>query len=227
MIAWVLTDIEGTTSSISFVHDVLFPYAKQALPDFVRHHATDSAVQAQLAAVQEACGSSDVEAMIGQLLAWIDSDTKATPLKALQGMVWQYGYENGDFQAHVYPDVVPALQRWQQNGHQLAVYSSGSVKAQHLFFQYSVAGDVRALFSRHYDTTTGMKQEVASYQTIAADLGAAPSDVLFLSDVAGELTAAAAAGMQVCGLHREGNGPLAGEFPIVCDFAGVEARFLR
>jgi enolase-phosphatase E1 len=225
--SWVLTDIEGTTSSISFVHDVLFPYARQALPGFIAAHAEEPAVAQQVAAVQSETGAVDRDAVVAQLLEWIDQDVKATPLKALQGLVWQTGYEQGDYQAHLYQDVQPALQRWQQAGVQLAVYSSGSIKAQELFFRYSVAGDLRSLFSHHFDTTTGPKKAAASYQTITSQLGAPAAEVLFLSDSAAELHAAAEAGLHVCGLNREGSNPLP-DFacPVCSDFLQVEQQFL-
>ena len=40
----VITDIEGTTTPISFVRDTLFPYARAHLPEFLARHPHDSEV---------------------------------------------------------------------------------------------------------------------------------------------------------------------------------------
>ncbi|KPW39822.1 Enolase-phosphatase E1 [Pseudomonas syringae pv. coriandricola] len=207
----ILTDIEGTTSAVSFVFDVLFPFARTHLPDFVRQHAEQPQVAAQLQAVrtQSAEPDADVERVIAILLEWIAEDRKATPLKALQGMVWEQGYNAGQLKGHVYPDAVDALQHWHQQGYRLFVYSSGSIQAQQLIFGCSEAGDLSGLFSGYFDTTSGPKREAQSYQTIANATGFAAEEILFLSDIVEELDAAKAAGMLTCGLARDG-GMLAG-----------------
>jgi enolase-phosphatase E1 len=130
----ILTDIEGTTTDINFVHKVLFPYARKNLPAFVREHQAEEAVAFELEQVRTQMGQPnvDMEAVIEQLLAWIDSDTKATPLKSLQGMIWERGYSEGDFCGHVYDDAKAGLERWKSAGLDLYVFSSGSVKAQKL-----------------------------------------------------------------------------------------------
>ncbi len=204
MISAIVTDIEGTTSSISFVRNVLFPYADKHLPDFVRDHGTESGVREQLDSTAALSGlpSHDTEALIQQLLDWIAADTKATPLKALQGMIWKKGYEAGDYKAHVYADAVQRLTQWHEEKLRLYVYSSGSVRAQQLFFHYSLYGDMRPLFSGYFDTTTGAKQEEDSYRTIATDIDCPSGEILFLSDIEAELDAAAAAGFQTCWLMR-------------------------
>lgn len=165
----ILTDIEGTTSAVSFVFDVLFPYAARHLPDFVRQHATRADVAEQLQAVRQDSGeaAADVERVIEILLGWIAEDRKATPLKALQGMVWEQGYQAGQLKGHVYPDAVQALQRWHQQGYELYVYSSGSIQAQKLIFGCSDAGDLSGLFSGYFDTTSGPKREEQSYRRIS------------------------------------------------------------
>ncbi|WP_349571455.1 acireductone synthase [Azotobacter salinestris] len=218
----ILTDIEGTTSAVSFVFDVLFPYAREHLPAFVRQHATEAEVAALLEAVRAECGEADagIERIIEVLLGWIAEDRKATPLKALQGMVWEQGYRAGELKGHVYPDAVDALQRWKREGYQLYVYSSGSIQAQRLIFGCSEAGDLSPLFSGYFDTTSGPKREAASYARIAEAIGRAPTEILFLSDVVQELDAAREAGMRTCGLAREGGG-LAGH-PTVTSFAAIE-----
>ncbi|PJK10715.1 acireductone synthase [Lysobacteraceae bacterium NML120232] len=203
----VLTDIEGTTSSISFVKDVLFPYAHRALPGFVAEHGQRPEVRRWLDAVAEETGAADDATIVRQLQQWIDQDRKHTALKALQGLIWQAGYQSRDFTAHIYPDVAPKLQQWHQEGIALAVYSSGSVAAQKLFFGNSDAGDLLPLFSAYFDTETGHKREATSYARIAQALKRAPANVLFLSDVVEELDAAREAGMRTCLLDRPADYP--------------------
>lgn len=207
----ILTDIEGTTSAVSFVFDVLFPFARKHLPGFVRQNAEQPAVAQQLQAVRDQAGEpdADVERVIAILLEWIAEDRKATPLKALQGMVWEQGYNAGQLKGHVYPDAVDALKHWHQQGYRLYVYSSGSIQAQQLIFGCSEAGDLSGLFSGYFDTTSGPKREAQSYQTIAQAMDCPAGDILFLSDIVEELDAARAAGMATCGLARDG-GALAG-----------------
>lgn len=218
----ILTDIEGTTSAVSFVFDVLFPYAAKHLPDFVRQNATRADVAEQLDAVRRDSNEpdADVERVVDILLGWIAEDRKATPLKALQGMVWAQGYHAGQLKGHVYPDAVDALQRWHAAGYQLFVYSSGSVQAQKLIFGCSEAGDLTPLFSGYFDTTSGGKREAQSYSNIQQALGVQPEEILFLSDIVEELDAAQAAGLQTCGLAREG-GEL-GSHITVDSFTGIE-----
>lgn len=209
MIKAIVTDIEGTTSSISFVKDVLFPYAAQQLPGYVRQHVTEPAVRDALQATAQLSGivSMDTEALIQQLLEWIREDKKITPLKALQGLVWQYGYEQGAYRAHIYPDAVQKLREWHAQGLPLYVYSSGSIHAQKLFFKYSEAGDLTPLFRDYFDTTTGPKQEADSYRKIANSIGLPARELLFLSDIEGELNAAKVAGLYTCWLVREKDSP--------------------
>lgn len=204
----VLIDIEGTTSSISFVHDVLFPYARDALPDFLREHRHDPDVAAQIRAAAEVAhvDPADLDAVTHTLLTWIDADRKETSLKALQGLIWETGYQEGAYRAHMYPDATDALRRWHADGLPLYVYSSGSIHAQKLFFAHSEAGDLLPLISGHFDTTSGGKRDAASYAHIAGELGTQPGDIIFLSDVPEELDAAAASGMQTVWVIREVEG---------------------
>lgn len=218
----ILTDIEGTTSAVSFVFDVLFPYAARHLPDFVRQHATRADVAEQLQAVRQDSGetAADVERVIEILLGWIAEDRKATPLKALQGMVWEQGYQAGQLKGHVYPDAVDALQHWHQQGYELYVYSSGSIQAQKLIFGCSDAGDLSGLFSGYFDTTSGPKREEQSYRRISQAMACPAAQVLFLSDIVQELDAAKAAGMATCGLVRDG-GELLGHLNVT-SFADID-----
>ena len=204
----ILTDIEGTTSSISFVKDVLFPYARQRLPAFVAAHAHEREVRHWLDQVATEHGAMCDDAMVVEVLqGWIDEDRKHTALKALQGMVWQAGYRDGDFTAPLYPDVAPALRAWHAAGHALAVYSSGSVPAQKLLFSHTDAGDLCGLFSGYFDTTSGHKRDPDSYRLIADALDRQPGDVLFLSDVVAELDAAREAGLRTVLLDRRDDYP--------------------
>jgi enolase-phosphatase E1 len=188
MIKAVLTDIEGTTSSLSFVHDTLFPYARARLPAYVAAHGGD----------------------LDQLLAWMDTDAKVTELKDIQGRIWAKGYAAGELIGHVYPDAAEALRRWHAKGLKLAVFSSGSVAAQKLIFGHSDQGDLSPLFSGWFDTTTGPKREAMPYVLIADALGISLADILFLSDIAAETDAAKTAGMRAMLIDRaHGQGDIA------------------
>lgn len=224
----VLTDIEGTTSSISFVRDVLFPYAARTLPDHLREHSDSPEVAAQVAATRALMGhEASLEEVIAQLLAWIAADAKVTPLKALQGMIWVAGYRSGAYRAHVYPDAHVALHAWRAQGVPLHVYSSGSILAQKLFFSHTEYGDMTGLFEGYFDTTTGPKKQASSYTAIAAAIGQPAGDILFLSDVLDELRAARAAGMQTRWLVRPADTSAteaeltSGEFRAVRDFSEI------
>ena len=204
----VLTDIEGTTSSISFVRDVLFPYSRRALPGFVGTRGRDPAVRKWLDAVAtESGGMCDDRMIVEVLQGWIDQDRKHTALKALQGMVWADGYRNADFSAHIYPDAAPALRQWHAAGLPLYVYSSGSVPAQRLFFGHSDAGDLTTLFSGWFDTEVGGKREAGSYRAIAEAIGLPPGEIVFLSDIVEELDAAREAGLQTALIDRREDYP--------------------
>lgn len=218
----IITDIEGTTSRISFVTEVLFPYAAKQLPDFIRQHQAEPAVASELQAVRELMpqGNAGIESCIEQLLQWIAEDKKVTPLKSLQGMVWRDGYQSGAFSGHLYPDVPVRLQQWQQKGIKLYVYSSGSVAAQQLLFKHSDAGDLTPLFSGYFDTHIGHKQQASSYAAILQQLQLPPRQVLFLSDVTAELDAAASLGIDTVQLIREQQS--AGSHPIATDFYQIK-----
>lgn len=227
MIRVIVTDIEGTTSSISFVHEVLFPYAAEHMAAFVRAHANEAPVKAALDAVSAEAGlaQGDLDGQIDTLLGWIAEDRKATPLKSLQGMIWEAGYRNGDYQGHVYDDAARHLRQWHDRGLRLYVYSSGSEQAQKLLFGYSVDGDLTPLFSGYFDTRIGGKKESASYQAIVDHLGVAPAEILFLSDIEAELIAAEAAGLHTCWLVRDGDLPQTSR-AVARDFNDVE-RYLQ
>ncbi|HET6554165.1 MAG TPA: acireductone synthase [Dyella sp.] len=220
----IVTDIEGTTSSISFVKDVLFPYARERLPAFVETHGDTPEVQHWLHEAAKEAGIVEAprQDVIEMLLRWIDEDRKSTALKALQGMIWKEGYEAGDYRAHMYSEVSARLHAWRADGLHLYVYSSGSVPAQKLFFRYSEAGDLTPMFSGYFDTETGPKREQASYEKIAAAIDEQPGHILFLSDIVEELDAAKAAGLRTGWLLRESQTlPDAPRHPAYRDFDAI------
>jgi enolase-phosphatase E1 len=209
----ILLDVEGTTSSISFVYDVLFVHAKTHVGDFLAGHADDPLVRAAALGIATAAGLPPVDVATAEgrgrvALAAVDlmnRDVKDTSLKALQGMIWRSGFESGTLVAHVFDDVPPALAQWADAGLDVRIYSSGSIEAQKLFFGHTAAGDLTAHLRGHYDTTTGPKREAASYAAIAADMGLEPRRILFVSDVGAELDAARQAGMATALAVRPGN----------------------
>ena len=204
MIKAIVTDIEGTTSSILFVKDVLFPYARANLAGFIRSHANDSQVKTLLGDVCKEIGSElSTEQIITQLIQWLDEDKKATPLKSLQGLIWEAGYRQGDFKGHLYPDAAEQLKAWKTKGLDLYIYSSGSVYAQKLLFAHTEYGDLTPLFSGYFDTHIGGKKEQASYDNIAGQLAIPANQLLFLSDIKEELDAAKAAGFETIWLTRD------------------------
>jgi enolase-phosphatase E1 len=210
-----LLDIEGTTTPIEFVQQVLFPYARARVHDYLEHHADDPAVRADIALLraEHAAESAadvppwDLEAYVYWLM---DRDRKSTGLKALQGRIWEAGYKTGELKGkgEVYPDVRPALERWHAAGKTIAIFSSGSVQAQRNLFANTTAGDLSPFLSGYFDTTTGPKREAQSYRQIAAMLRQKPRDILFVSDVTAELDAASAAGMRTALCVREPEPPI-------------------
>jgi enolase-phosphatase E1 len=224
----IITDIEGTTSSIAFVHEVLFPYSRARLADYVAAHAADPGVAAILEAVRAELGvpSLDLAGCIAALLDWHDADRKIAPLKSLQGLIWAEGYAAGALQGHVYPDAVHGLKRWRARGIPLYVYSSGSVAAQKLIFGHTAYGDLTPLFSGYFDTAIGGKKEAASYAAIAGAIGVPAAEILFLSDVEAELAAAASTGFGVMLLARDET-PAASPFPVTDSFDAILPEEVR
>ncbi len=203
-VAAIVMDIEGTTGSLSFVKETLFPFAAAKLPGFIASHATRPEVAAQLDAVRRmennlALSNDDI---VKILLQWVRDDNKATPLKALQGMIWQDGYKDQAFHGHVYEDALETIERWHVADIPLYIYSSGSIAAQRLLFGHTAQGDITGWLSGYFDTTTGPKRDVASYQKIAAEVGQPAETILFLSDIPEELAAARDAGLQTLLIKR-------------------------
>lgn len=200
----ILLDIEGTVSPLAFVHEVMFPYARQRAGSYLRTH-WGSGVISQLArdAGQAAFATpADAEAAVLKLM---DADAKVTGLKQLQGLIWEEGFRNGELRSRIFDDVPHALAEWCRKGCDIRIYSSGSVHAQKLFFSHTKRGDLSVHFSGYYDTTTGSKKDAASYRAIATDCGLAAEQILFVSDVVDELNAAQSAGMFTALAVRPGN----------------------
>ena len=227
----ILLDVEGTTSSISFVYDVLFVHARQHVADFLAAHAAAADVRAAAAGLAATAGlpepdltrPDDVTRVALAAIDLMNRDVKDTALKALQGMIWRRGFESGELVAHVFDDVPPALVAWADGGIDVRIYSSGSIEAQRLFFGHTAAGDLTPHLRGHYDTTTGPKREAASYTAIASDMRLEPRQILFLSDVGAELDAARQAGMATGLVERPGNRDAGGLFdhPSITSFADI------
>lgn len=245
-ITHIITDIEGTTTAIDFVYKTLFPYARTRLRSFLEQNQSEPAIQAIITQIQTEVAAraekraENIEDIADILVSWMDNDQKITPLKALQGHIWQAGYNSGELRGHLYLDAADLLQRWHQAGYQLCVYSSGSVAAQKLLFKHSTYGDLTPLFSHYFDTRIGHKRETSSYQALLTELKASSAHTteaihaLFLSDVKEELDAAAAAGMETFGIARptqpNSSTPLKGdelgEHKVDLDFNAVD-QWLR
>jgi methylthioribulose 1-phosphate dehydratase / enolase-phosphatase E1 len=204
----ILLDIEGTTTSISFVKDVLFPIARKSIREYVLQHQNEERIQSEYAKVkqtlEEEGGKCDnVNDAIDALEKWIDQDRKHPSLKYIQGLIWEQSYTNGTVKGHLYDDVPKKLTEWKERGFQIAIYSSGSVQAQKLLFGHSTFGDLTPYISHYFDTAVGQKRDVKSYHAISSALNIAASDILFLSDISDELDAAQQAGYQVAQLFRD------------------------
>lgn len=222
-ISGVVTDIEGTTTALDFVHKTLFPYARARIADWARRNENNPALD-EARRLAELPDAAPLDALVQTLVQWIDEDRKAPPLKTIQGKIWREGFETGAFESHFYPDVFPCLEKWKQAGATLSVYSSGSAEAQALLFQYTVWGDKRNLISHFFDTAMGAKRETASYTRIRLALALPAERLLFLSDVGAELAAARADGWQVGQLIRPGVTPDPAFAPFA-DFYAADARF--
>ena len=235
-ISHVLLDIEGTTCPVSFVSEVLFPYAAERMGAFLSTHSEEPEIQALVKEVREAW-RTDAEAHAAGLvwsgdgsvvpyLRWlIQVDRKLTPLKDLQGRIWEAGYTEGELVGPLFPDVAGALRRWKREGVTLAVYSSGSVPAQQLIYGHSNAGDLRPLFSHWFDTRIGLKQHPESYRAICEQMAVDPTRVLFISDSVAELEAASAIGMRVLFSLRNGNPQRdSGSFERITEYSTLQLK---
>jgi len=215
----IVLDIEGTVAPIAFVHDVLFPHARHALEDFLLHHGSSEHVQECLEQAALDAGASSLSEwcpylwhspeavawVLPVLHKWMDANEKKTGLKALQGLIWALGYHDGTLRAPLFPDVQPALTEWIRHGLSVSIYSSGSIAAQKLFFSHTTQGDLTPLLTSYFDTTSGHKQDVASYRKIRTSLSNDEGKQLFFSDVPAELDAAKEAGWATTLVIRPGN----------------------
>ena len=223
----IVLDIEGTTTPIAFVHDVLFPYARTHLVEFLRADwASPGVVEAVRRLSAEHAGdlaagehppawimdsTHDPIASVAAYCGWLmDRDRKSPGLKTLQGLIWECGYQAGTLRGIVFPDVAPAMRRWTAAGLDIAIYSSGSELAQRRLFESTTEGDLTPLVTAFFDTAIGGKTEPESYRRIAARLGRRPGDVLFVSDLTREIAAAREAGLDVRLSRRPGNAPQPG-----------------
>ncbi len=222
----ILMDIEGTTTSIDFVKKALFPYAYTHIPDYIHHHAEHPLVGQVMQQVRKAVhnAAANADDIINVLRHWIDQDKKVTALKDLQGLIWQNGYEKGDFTGHLYADVPQHLRYWKQQGIRLYIFSSGSVAAQKLLFRFSDYGDLSDQISGYFDTNTGHKREPESYNRIVGSVQLPADDVLFLSDTPEECDAARQAGLQTTLLLRNQahSGTAGDHHPIAYQFDEIE-----
>ncbi len=220
----ILLDIEGTTTPLAFVHYTLFRYVRSHIREFLEERRTFADVRADLTKLQQE-HLTDVTAALNppvpkgdspqSQLEWaiayvewlMDHDRKCTALKSLQGKIWQEGYRSGKLLAPVFSDVPDAFRRWREQQRNIAIFSSGSVLAQQLFFSYTTAGALTAYISAHFDTTIGTKISVDSYHRIARTLELPAYEIAFISDATAELDAARTAGLQVLLCERIGNSP--------------------
>ena len=223
---YILMDIEGTTTSISFVHDVLFPYSKSRMASFINTHRGKDSINEILTETKKTVAIEnqlqiDDDQAIAQLMSWIDSDRKHPALKNIQGMIWSEGYQSGELKGHVYPEVPNALLDWKNAGIKLGIYSSGSIAAQKVLFGYSIVGDLNGFFLNNFDTTVGHKREENSYIKIAEEINLPPKEILFLSDISEELDAAKKVGFLTIQLVRLEAVPYSGH-PQVKTFQEIE-----
>lgn len=216
----ILLDIEGTTSSVRFVYEVMFPYAREHVGDYLEHHWQSDATQQAITQMAhdahfETMGSwfatTDLDPrflVLDHFVDLMDQDIKATGLKMLQGLIWDSAFKSGLIKAHLYDDVKVAMETWCKHGMRIYIYSSGSIPTQKQFFQHTVAGDLLSYLSGHFDTTTGPKRQAESYRQIANELTVPACEILFISDIVQELDAAREAGMHTLLSMRPENQPV-------------------
>ncbi len=202
MLKAIILDIEGTVSPISFVKDVLFPYSREKMKDFIKNSKDNPEVKKILEEVKEIEKKElSEDEIIEILIKWIDEDKKIAPLKEIQGMIWKEGFENGELKAPLYEDAYEKMKTWKDK-YNLYIYSSGSVQAQKLFFSHTTHGNILNWFKDFFDTRIGNKKENQSYKNILSQIGFKPDEVVFLSDNPDEIKAAADAGLNVIKVSR-------------------------
>jgi 2,3-diketo-5-methylthio-1-phosphopentane phosphatase len=218
-----LLDIEGTTTPMAFVHELLFDYARDRLNAYLSANVSTAVVPefvTALAKEHEAetdadqpppwrdASSDELRASVAAYVRWLMArDRKSPALKKLQGLIWEEGYQAGDLRGEVFDDVPRAFQRWRKSGRFIAIYSSGSELAQRRLFGSTRHGDLTLQIAGFFDTAVGPKKIANSYLRIAEALDSKPAEVLFVSDVTAELTAAREAGCDTRLCMRPGNAP--------------------
>ena len=225
----IVVDIEGTTSRSTYVYEVLFPYATERFDSWLTAHAEDPAVREILTQVGQEMAAVDPthDQVVQALTDWVAEDRKVTPLKTLQGLIWQEGFDSGELVSDFYPDALDALRAWHDAGMPISVYSSGSVLAQRNWYAHSPVGDLTPWVSGYYDTANaGPKREASSYRAIAKAIGGDPATLLFCSDVVAELDAAYAAGWQVVRVRRPGESHTADDsaWPEVAEMTAIRVN---
>ncbi|WP_028116625.1 acireductone synthase [Ferrimonas senticii] len=218
----IIVDTAGTTTDFGFIKEVLFQYSAAALPAFIEGQQSRFTVASLLQDVrrlsqQPQATNAELTTLLQQ---WIADDNKATPLKTLQGLIWQQGYLQGDFKGHIYPDAAAQLKRWQAQGKRLYSYSSSSADAQQLLFRYSTEGDLSPLFYGHFDTNMGQKKTAQAYKNILNTISLRPRQVLFISDDLEELNSAAEVGLQTALIRRDQSG-FSGKHPVHREFSTI------
>lgn len=214
MIKAILLDIEGTIAPISFVKEVLFPFSKERMEEFVKENKDKPEIKQIIEEVKKIEGKElSLEEVIETFKRWIDEDRKITPLKDIQGYIWEEGFKTGSLKAPVYEDAYKKMLQWKEKGIPMYIYSSGSVKAQKLFFGHTEYGNILNFFKGHFDTKIGNKKEKESYQKIAEEIGLKPEEILFLSDNPDEIKAAAEAGIKAIRVVRENDAEYIKDFP--------------
>ncbi len=215
----LIVDTAGTTTDLSFIEDVLFPYSANVLPEFLEQHKDDVLVENCICDVRDIAleTEANLDRVCEILLQWIKEDRKATPLKTLQGLIWKQGYSENAFTGHIYPDFIDAISRYTNQNIRVYSFSSGSVDAQKLLFSHSDGGDLTPLFSGHFDTRTGNKTDKQAYCNILNTISLTSKQVLFVSDRIEELKAAEEAGMNVCFMKRDTQ-THASHYKMVSDF---------
>lgn len=240
MVSSILLDIEGTTTPIDFVYQVLFPFARARVKEFLQQQASSEDVRADMArlleehaaderrgleppVLRDAPPEAQLESIVSYIHWLIDHDRKSTPLKSLQGRIWEEGYQSGELQSQVFPDVPVAFERWSRQERDISIFSSGSVLAQKLLFAHTTVGDLTRFIREYFDTNIGAKQDPESYRRIATALQRPPAKMIFISDVTAELDAAQSAGMQTALCVRPGNRPQPATLahPVIHTFAEV------
>jgi enolase-phosphatase E1 len=218
----ILLDIEGTVTDKRFVTETLFPFAREALGEFLAAHAREPEIASAIALMRQklARPGSSVPEIAQALVQWIDEDRKEEPLKTLQGLIWRQGYEAGTLVSHLYPDVKPAFERWRKAGLTLAIFSSGSIAAQKLLFAHTVAGDLTPGLAAYFDLSTGPKHEAASYARIAKALDLQPAEIRFYTDAPKEVAAALEAGLEAVLVEHDGRVEAPRAWRRITDFTG-------